>query len=75
MKAMLIGNYFCENEANLRKNPFSSRQIKDAERDGNGLLTTYELFKAIKAEKDHKIKKEEIREQIKNKLGLIKFDY
>lgn len=75
MKAILIGNYFNRNEAESRKNPFSPAQIEDAERDGNGLLTTYELFKAIKAEKENKIKKQQIRHQIKEKSGLIEFNY
>lgn len=75
MKAILVGNYFCEAEAKLREVPFTEAQIGEAAKDGNGLLATYELFKAIKAEKEKKITKEEIREQMKNKVGLITFDY
>jgi len=75
MKAILVGNYFCEIEAKLREAPFTQAQIDEAAKDGNGLLSTYELFKAIKAEKEKKLTKEDIREQIKNKVGLIKFDY
>ena len=75
MRAILIGNYFNRNEAESRKNPFSLTQIEDAERDGNGLLITYELFKAIKAEKENKIEKQQIRHQIKEKSGLIEFNY
>jgi hypothetical protein len=75
MKAILIGNYFSQTEAKLREVPFTEAQIGEALKDGNGLLTTYELFKAIKAEKEKKISKEEIREQMKNKAGLITFDY
>jgi hypothetical protein len=75
MKAILIGNYFSQTEAKLREVPFTEAQIGEAAKDGNGLLTTYELFKAIKAEKEKKISKEEIREQMKNKAGLITFDY
>jgi hypothetical protein len=75
MKAILIGNYFSEMEAKLRKIPFSETQISEAAKDGNGLLTTYELFKAIKAEKEGKTNKDAIREQLKNKAGLITFDY
>jgi hypothetical protein len=38
-------------------------------------LTTYELFKAIKAEKEKKTTKEAIREQLNAKVGLITFEY
>ncbi|MGQ9673798.1 MAG: hypothetical protein ACUVV5_11840 [Candidatus Aminicenantales bacterium] len=75
MKALLIGNYYKDQDPKSRPIPFSQDQIDEAARDGNGLLTTYELFKAIKAEKEKKITKEAIREQIKNKVGLIIFDY
>ncbi len=74
MKAILIGNYFSEIEAKLREIPFSETQIEEATKDGNGLLTTYELFKAIKAEKENKITKEAIRNQLINKVGLLIFD-
>ena len=75
MKAILIGNYFSQTEAKLREVPFTEAQINEASKDGNGLMTTYELFKAIKTEKEKKISKEAIREQMKNKVGLIIFDY
>jgi len=75
MKALLIGNYFCKHEPSLREIPFLPAQIEEAVKDGNGLLTTHELFKALKAEKEGKIKKEDIRNQIKTKAGLIKFEY
>jgi hypothetical protein len=75
MKAVLIGNYFSETEAKLREVPFTETQISEAAKDGNGLLTTYELFKAIKAEKEKRTTKEAIREQLRNKAGLITFDY
>ncbi|MDH7511531.1 MAG: hypothetical protein QHH14_01120 [Clostridiales bacterium] len=74
MKALLLGNYHCRTEAKLRGVPFTETQIGEAVNDGNGILTTYELFKAIKAEKEKKITKEAIREHIKNKVGLITFD-
>ncbi|MGB7294208.1 MAG: hypothetical protein WBC70_01335 [Candidatus Aminicenantales bacterium] len=75
MKALLIGNYFIQTEAKLREVPFSENQISEAAKDGNGLLTTYELFKAIKAEKEGRITKEAIRRQLADKVGLITFDY
>ena len=75
MKALLIGNYFVRVEAKFREVPFAETQISEAAKDGNGLLTTYELFKAIKAEKENKITKATIREQITTKVGLIAFDY
>jgi hypothetical protein len=74
MKAVLIGNYFSATEAKLRGNPFSSAQVEEVQKDGNGLLTTYELFRAIKAEKENRISKDAIREQIKLKTGLITFE-
>jgi len=75
IKALLIGNYYYETEAKLREVPFTETQINEAAKDGNGLLTTYELFKAVKTEKEKKISKEAIREQLKSKVGLITFDY
>ena len=75
LKAVLIGNYFHQVEAKLREVPFSDSQIGEAEKDGNGLLATYELFKAIKAEKEKRTTKEAIREQFKSKVGLITFEY
>ena len=74
MKAVLVGNYFSATEAKLRDNPFSASQVEEAQKDGNGLLTTYALFQAIKAEKENRISRDAIREQIKVKTGLIKFD-
>lgn len=74
MKAVLVGNYFSVAEAKSRPNPFSAAQIEEAQKDGNGLLTSYELFRAIKAEKENRITKDGIRDQIKLKTGLITFD-
>ena len=74
MKAVLIGNYFSATEAKTRGTPFSAAQVEEAQKDGNGLLTTYELFRAIKAEKENRISKDAIREQIKLKAGLITFE-
>ncbi len=75
LKAVLIGNYFSQVEAKFREAPFNENQITEAAKDGNGLLTTYELFKAIKAEKERKTTKEAIREQFNSKVGLITFNY
>jgi hypothetical protein len=74
LKAVLVGNYFKQVEAKLRDVPFTPSQISEAEKDGNGLLSTYELFKAIKAEKEKRTTKETIREQFKSKAGLITFE-
>ena len=74
MKAVLVGNYFSAAEAKSRPNPFSAAQIEEAQKDGNGLLTSYELFRAIKAEKENRISKDVIRDQIKLKTGLVTFD-
>jgi hypothetical protein len=74
MKAVLVGNYFSAVDPKDRSNPFSAGQVEEAQKDGNGLLTTYELFRAIKAEKENRISKDAIREQIRLKTGLIAFD-
>ena len=74
MKAVLVGNYFSAAEAKSRPNPFSAAQIEEALKDGNGLLTSYELFRAVKAEKENRISKDAIRDQIRLKTGLIAFD-
>jgi hypothetical protein len=74
MKAVLIGNYFSATDPKDRANPFSAGQIEEAQKDGNGLLTTYELFRAVKAEKENRISKDAVREQVRLKTGLIVFD-
>ena len=75
MKAMLIGNYFLGQEAGARKIPFSPLQVEEAQKDGNGLITTYELFRAVKAEKEGKVRKEDIRGQLAVKTGLVRFEW
>jgi hypothetical protein len=75
MKALLIGNYYLRQDARARPIPFTQEQIDEAVADGNGLMTTAELFWAIKAEKEGKISKEEIRKTIREKRGLITFSY
>jgi len=74
MKAVLVGNYHSGTEAKARPNPFTAAQIEEAQKDGNGLVTTYELFRAIKAEKENRLAKDAIRDEIKLKTGLIAFD-
>lgn len=75
MKALLIGNYFCRTEAGSRGNPFSPLQVEEAQKDGNGLLTTYELFRAVKAEKEGRAVKEDLRRELREKTGLIEFSF
>ncbi len=75
MKSLLIGNYFHTTDPKSRSNPFSAVQSDEAQKDGNGLLTTYELFKAIKAVKEKKATKEAVRTQLVQKTGLIAFEY
>jgi hypothetical protein len=75
MKAVLIGNYFSTVDPRTRKVPFSAVQIEEGTKDGNGLLTTYELFKAIKAEKEGRTTREAIRGQLRDKSGLISFEF
>ena len=74
MKAVLVGNYFSETDPKLRGNPFSAIQTDEALKDGNGLLTSFELFRAVKAEKEKRITKEAVRAQLKEKSGLLTFD-
>jgi hypothetical protein len=75
MQAVLVGNYFSAVEPKLRDVPFNETQVKEATQDGNALLTTYELFKAIKAEKENTVTKEALRSQLRNMAGLITFEY
>ena len=74
MKAVLVGNYFSAVPAKERQNPFSAAQIEEAQKDGNGLMTTWELFRAVKAEKENRISKDALREQVRLKTGLVVFD-
>jgi hypothetical protein len=75
MKAVLIGNYFSAADPRARANPFSAVQVEEATKDGNGLLTTWDLFRAVKAEKEGRVTKDAIRAQVKQKTGLITFEY
>ncbi len=75
MKALLVGNYHYRQEARSRPIPFTQEQIEEAVTDGNGLLTTADLYFAIKAEKENKITREEIIRSIREKTGLITFEY
>jgi hypothetical protein len=74
MKALLIGNYFSAADPRTRGNPFSALQVEEATKDGNGLLTTWELFQAVKAEKEGRVTKDAIRAQVRQKSGLITFE-
>jgi hypothetical protein len=74
MKAVLIGNYFSATDAKARGSPFSAAQVEEARKDGNGLITTYELFKALKAEKEGRITKADVRSQVREKAGLISIE-
>lgn len=74
MKAVLVGNYHSAVEPKERPNPFSAGQIEEAQKDGNGLVTAYELFRAVKAEKENRTTKEAVREQIRLKTGLVTFE-
>jgi hypothetical protein len=74
MKALLVGNYFSAADPKGRACPFSASQIEEAQKDGNGLLTSYELFRAVKAEKQDRVDNDAIREQNKLKTGMVTFD-
>lgn len=75
MKSVLIGNYFSGQDVAQRPNPFSSRMAEDAQKDGNALLTTAELFRAIKAQKEGKLFIEDIRKQVTERAGVVSFDF
>jgi hypothetical protein len=75
MKSILIGNYFAAQDASLRPNPFSGRMADEALKDGNALLTTVELFRAIKAQKEGKLFVEDIRKQAAERSGVIGFEF
>lgn len=53
--------------------PFSDHQIKDAEREKRGLLTTWELFKLYDYIEEGIISKSEAKESIL-KTGIVRFD-
>jgi len=74
MKALLVGNYYSNLEAKLRGNPFTVTQAEETQKDGNGLLTTWDLFQAIKAEKEGRVGKDAIRNQILEKTGVIRIE-
>ncbi len=74
MKAVLVGNYHSGTAAKARPNPFTATQIEEARQDGNALVTTYELFRAVKAEKEGRLAKDAIRDEIKRRTGLIAFE-
>jgi hypothetical protein len=75
MKGVLVGNYFSSVDPRTRGNPFSALQVEEATKDGNGLLTTWNLFQAVKAEKEGRVAKDALRAQVKQKSGLITFEY
>jgi len=74
MRALLIGNYFMTTEGRSRTNPFTPAQVEEAQKDGNALLSTYDLFQAIKAEKEGRVTKDELRRRIGETIGLIQFE-
>lgn len=71
MKGLLIVNHCRLTEPKDRNQAFSAKQIKDAKREGNTLLSTYALFRLIKAEKQSKITKEHIKKMIIEGTGEI----
>lgn len=75
MKSVLVGNYFLGQDPAQRPNPFSGRMAEEALKDGNGLLTTAELFRAVKAQKEGKIFVEDIRKQIAERAGIVAFEF
>lgn len=73
MKGIFILNHWTKRPGSERGPAFSPTQINDAQRDGDGLLTSFDLFQLIKAEKEGKLTKEEIRNRIVTETGLIEF--
>lgn len=74
MKGLFIFNHYNTIEALKRNQGFSKKQIKDAEHDGNVLITTYTLFKLIKAQKEGKTTKAQIIHKIINEVGEITYE-
>ena len=73
VKALYIVNHQRYLPPEDRENPpFSEAQIKDAENDERGLLTTWELFKLYKYIQEAIITKEEARSALL-KFGLVEF--
>ncbi len=71
MKAVLIGNYHRAVDPRRRGSSFSELQSEEAKKDGNGLLTTFELFRAVKAEKDGLAQKQDLRRRLEEQTGTI----
>jgi len=74
IKGLLVYNHYYGIPAHERKPPFSKKQIEDAERDRYALISTYELFKLILAEKEKRISKEYIRETILATVGEVTYE-
>lgn len=72
LSGILIVNHHRYKEPMMRTETFKPETINDAKRDGVGLLSTFNLYKAIRLEKKGKITKSQIRE-IMNKKGKIEF--
>jgi len=75
MKSVLIGNYFSGQDAGLRPSPFSGRMAEESQKDGNALLTTAEIFRAVKAQKEGKLLVEDIRKQMAERTGVVAFEF
>jgi hypothetical protein len=70
---LLVINHQYRTPAHVRRPPFTATQIADAQRDGYGLISTYELFEAIKAEKAGRISREMIRRRLLTGSGYLEF--
>lgn len=74
VKALYIVNHQRYLPPEQRKNPpFTENQIKDANDDSRGLLTTYELFKLYFLIEENIFTKEYIRMRLQD-YGLVKFE-
>jgi hypothetical protein len=48
---------------------------EEAQKDGNALLTTAEIFRAVKAQKEGKLLVEDIRKQMAERTGVVVFEF
>lgn len=73
IRGLLVINHQYRKPAHMRQKLFSDKQIQDAERDGYGLISTYELFKAIELVKFDKVSKDDAAETLLSQSGVIEF--
>ncbi len=71
ISGIFVANCSINKPAKDRPEAFTKSQKEDASRDSNLLMTTYDLFNLIKAEKEGKIKKKDARSFIWDSSGRL----